>query len=138
MFADNHQESLKLERYSAWLGMVTSIVLFAISAYMGLARQTFLSGADIAPGMVISLNAGGAHPQIEFAAADGKTYRYPQGGMIYGYRAGQAVQVLYRHEDPRMTAVINDTGAIWGPAALIALMGLGFGVLSVLTFYKRW
>lgn len=116
--------------------MVTSIILLAISAYMALARQTFLSGADIAPGMVISLNAGGAHPQIEFVAADGKTYRYPQGGMIYGYRTGQAVQVLYLHEDPRMTAVINDTGAIWGPAVLVALIGLGLGGLGTLAFYK--
>lgn len=138
MSADNNQESLKLKSFSAWLGMATSIVLLAISAYMGLARQTFLSEADIAPGMVISLNAGGAHPQIEFAASDGKTYRYPQGGMIYGYRTGQAVEVLYLQKNPQLTAVISDTGAIWGPAALIALIGLGFGVLSMLTFYNPW
>lgn len=126
-----------MKSYSALLGMVTSIALLIISGYMGLARQDFLSRADAAPGKVASLNAGSAHPQIEFAAADGKTYSYPQGGMIYGYRAGQAVEVLYLQKAPQLTAVINDAGAIWGPAVLIGLIGLGFGMLSMLTLYNR-
>lgn len=102
------------------------VVLLFISGYIAVDRHEFLSHAQKAPGVVKSLNAGGSHPQIEFTSSSGKVVSYPQGGMIFGYQTGQAVEVYYREEDPALTPQINDFGALWGSAALVGLIGLGF------------
>lgn len=126
-----------MKDYFSFLGSVIGILLLLVSTYLTQARQEFLYMAERVPGIVVGLNAGGAHPQIEFAGPEGKTFSYPQGGMIYGYRIGQPVEVLYLREAPRMTAVINDRGAVWGMPALIALIGLVAGTASVFAFYNR-
>ena len=102
------------------------IALLAIAVYMIFARYEFLSQAQRAPGVVKALNAGGSHPEIEFTSADNHVIFYPQGGMIFGYKVGQPVQVLYRTENPQATAVIQDKGALWGSPILLGFMGLVF------------
>ncbi|MCF7534112.1 DUF3592 domain-containing protein [Pseudomonas petrae] len=104
---------------------LAGVVMLAIAGSMAYWRYEFLSQAQRAPGVVSKLNAGGSHPEIEFTSADNQVISYAQGGMISGYEVGQPVQVLYLAEDPKMTAVIEDQGALWGDSALIGLIGLG-------------
>ena len=89
----------------------------------GLTRRAFVREAESAEGVVVQLNAGGSHPQIEFAAKSGQQISYPQGGLIFGYRIGDRVRVLYRPEDPRGTACVDTLGAVW--SAQLFLGGLG-------------
>src|SRR5262249_35098816 len=77
-----------------------------------------------AEGVVVRLNAGGSHPQIDFTAASGAKISYPQGGLIFGYRPGQKVRVLYNPNNPGKTACIDTTGALWAVPILLAGIGL--------------
>lgn len=105
---------------------LAGMVLLAIAGSMAYWRYEFLPQAQHAPGVVTKLNAGGSHPEIEFTSADNQVISYPQGGMISGYEVGQPVQVLYLAEDPEMTAVIEDRGALWGTPVMLGIMGLAF------------
>jgi hypothetical protein len=87
----------------------------------------FLEIAQRAPGEVVALNAGGSHPQIRFNGPDGQAISYPEGGLIWGYREGMQVEVLFDPAHPRRTAVVNDIGAIWGMSMLFG--GIGAGLL---------
>lgn len=90
------------------------IALLAIAVYMIFARYEFLSQAQQAPGVVKALNAGGSHLEIEFTSADNHVIFYPQGGMIFGYKVGQPVQVLYRTENPQAPPLSFKTKALCG------------------------
>lgn len=103
-----------------------SAVLFIITGYIAIGQHEFLSHAQKAPGVVKSLNAGGSHPQIEFTSSSGQVVSYPQGGIIFGYEPGQAVEVFYNPETPWRSPEINDVGGLWGMAAMVAVIGLGF------------
>lgn len=105
---------------------LAGVVLLAIAGSMAYWRYEFLSQAQQAPGVVTALNAGGSHPEIEFTSVDSQVISYPQGGMIFGYEVGQPVRVLYLAEDPVMTAVIEDRGALWGTPVMLGIMGLVF------------
>lgn len=94
-----------------------------------MSRRSFLQKALSAPGVVSSLNAGGSHPEIEFTTASGEKISYAQGGLIFGYRPGQNVRVLYHPEDPRLSACVDAFGALW--FAPLILLGLGLAVLVV-------
>lgn len=102
------------------------IIVFIVAVFMGIAQYDFLAQAKKAPGIVKSLNAGGSHPEIEFTSSSGQVVSYPQGGMIFGYEPGQAVEVLYNPENPRRSPEVNDIGGLWGMAAMVAVIGLGF------------
>lgn len=115
-----------LSRIKGLFIVVIGVVLLVICGYLALDRHTFLSSAHKAPGIVKSLNAGGSHPQIEFTSSAGKVVSYPQGGMIFGYKTGQAVDVYYREEDPAMTPEIDDFGALWGASILMGVLGVAF------------
>jgi hypothetical protein len=105
---------------------LVGLSLLVIAGYMAYWRYEFLPQAQRAPGVVTKLNAGGSHPEIEFTSADNQVISYPQGGVIFGYEVGQPVQVLYLAEDPKMTAVIEDRGALWGIPVSLSFMGLAF------------
>ncbi len=86
----------------------------------------FIASAGHATGHVISLNAGGSHPQIGFKTATGNAISYPQGGWVMGYKPGDAVTVLYSPENPAQTANVQTFGALWGDSALYLVLGLVF------------
>lgn len=86
----------------------------------------FVASASHATGHVISLNAGGSHPQIGFETTAGEAISYPQGGWVMGYLPGDTVTVLYRTENPAQTANVKAFGALWGDSALYLVLGLGF------------
>ncbi len=108
----------------AGLGLMIGTMCWAISA------QRFVARAASAPGVVVRLNAGGAHPQVRFTAAAGQVIEYPQGGMIWGYRVGDAVQVLYDPQAPATDPVLNTPGALWGFTATNFLMGVVFVLMA--------
>jgi len=94
----------------------------------GIATNGFVGRAASAPGEVSRLNAGGSHPEIVFTAASGEKISYPQGGLIFGYRPGQKVRVLYSQEDPKGTARVDAFGALW----FVPLMLFGLGLALII------
>lgn len=109
-------------------GMLILIVgtgMLATTAWLVLEQEHFLKVAQRAPGEVVALNAGGSHPQIRFSAPDGQSISYPQGGLIFGYREGMAVQVLFDPAEPRRSATIDDFGAVWSAPILVGGIGGG-------------
>lgn len=85
----------------------------------------FINRASSATGTVSSLNAGGSHPEIDFQTDNGQKISYPQGGLIFGYKVGDQITVLYDVNDPN-NASINSFGALWGFVLLEALLGIIF------------
>jgi hypothetical protein len=56
----------------------------------------------------------------------GERVSYPQGGMIYGTKVGDAVTVLYRPDAPARTATIDRFGAVWNWPLMAMIFGVGF------------
>ena len=83
----------------------------------------FLRSAARVPGVVSRLNAGGSHPQIQFTAASGEVVGYPQGGMIWGYRAGDRVTVLYDPRQPDSDPHLDTPGVLWFDTGMLFLLG---------------
>jgi hypothetical protein len=86
--------------------------------------------------VVTQLNAGGSHPEIEFATLSGTKITYPQGGLIFGYRPGQQVRVLYNPQDPAKTACVDTFGALWFVPLILSGIGMALligGVASLLS-----
>ena len=115
------------------LFVVVGVGLVAISAVLGFGIRSFVARASEVDGIVVRLNAGGSHPEIEFTAADGRKVSYPQGGLIAGYRAGDKVRVYYDPENPRGTARLATFGALWFVPTLLLVLGIGFGVAGFFT-----
>ncbi|WP_322047526.1 DUF3592 domain-containing protein [Paraburkholderia sp. J67] len=115
------------------------IALLLIAVFAALSTRHFLQTAIAVPGQVVSLNAGGSHPQIEFVTRTGDRISYPQGGMIFGMKVGDKVTVLYRPEAPSIRPTIDRIGAVWG--AELTLLFIGFvtmvGALTNLPSRKK-
>jgi hypothetical protein len=100
------------------------VIVFAGISLFGVAFTAMLADreyqeykdAAVADGIVTKLNAGGAHPEIEFTTPDGQTVSYPQGGMIGGYKPGDHVRVL-----ELAVAATRSTPAIAASAMVTAL-----------------
>ncbi len=108
-----------------WLFIVLGIGLLVSAIPVALSTRAFVRKAERAPGVVVSLNAGGSHPEIEFLAKSGQKIRYPQGGLIFGYKPGDKVLVLYDESDPAKTARVNAIGSIWAATLFLFILGLG-------------
>jgi hypothetical protein len=114
-----------------WFFIVLGLGLLAAAIPVTLSTRAFVRKAERAPGIVVSLNAGGSHPQIEFVTKSGQIIRYPQGGLIFGYKPGDRVQVLYDASNPAMTARINAVGAIWEVSLSLLIIGFGLFLLGL-------
>jgi hypothetical protein len=100
----------------------------------GLQTYQFIKSSLSAQGTVAALNSGGSHPQIKFTTGEGKEVEYAQNGLIYGYRIGDQVTVLYDPQNPR-EASVNTLGALWGFNLLGFILGVcftGIGLLKLL------
>jgi len=120
------------------MALLKAIVFLAVGAGLlvaavvaGIAIRGFVGRAASAPGVVSHLNAGGSHPEIEFTTASGERISYPQGGLIFGYRPGQKVRVLYGQENPRGTARMDAFGALWFAPLMLLVLGLALIVGGV-------
>ena len=126
-----------MERVKAGLFILIGVSLVALAIGAVVRTHRFLREAAIAPGRVASLNAGGAHPEIEFTTQKGEVVSYPQGGFIGGYRSGDHVTVRYRAESPQETATIDALGALWFSPMLLALLCTGIGLAGIINFPRN-
>ncbi|WP_118186152.1 DUF3592 domain-containing protein [Paraburkholderia phosphatilytica] len=110
---------------------VVGICLLIAAALNAQSTREFIRESILVPGEVVRLNAGGSHPQVDFVTKAGEHVSSPQGGMIWGMKVGQAVEVRYLAEDPLPTATLNRFGTIWGLTVFLAAMGFGFIVAGL-------
>ena len=66
-----------------------------------------------------------------FTAADGRTTTFTQNGLVFGYRTGDRVQVRYHPDDLILSPVIDRFLPIWTNSIVLAVFGLGFGLLGL-------
>jgi len=107
--------------------------LLVAAGVIGVRKREFIRKAATADGVVVSLNASGSHPQIEFTAASGQKIAYPQGGFIFGYRPGDRVRVLYNPDDPVRTACVDAFGALWFTPLILCMIGIVCVVAGLLS-----
>ena len=107
----------------AFLPTGLGIALLVIALLLGMRTSSFVKRATAVPGVVEALNAGGSHPQIQFTTPEGARISYPQGGLIFGYKTGQAVRVLFEPHDPAGTARIDAIGALWFDSIGLSFIG---------------
>lgn len=100
------------------------VVLVIAALLIALRVRANVGHASVADGTVARLNAGGSHPQIEFTTSSGQHISYPQGGLIWGYRTGQHVRVLYDPKHPADSARIDAVGVVWFAPALLAFIAI--------------
>ncbi len=131
--------SLRLRAVTVSAGAIL-LVVAAVGAFQ---VSRFIAGALRSDGTVTRLNAGSSHPQIAFHTQNGSLISYPQGGMVAGFRVGQAVQVFYDAGDPSGTARVRSFGSLWGTSLVLATCGavlLTLGLVSLslpVEFYPK-
>ncbi len=76
-------------------------------------------------GQVITLNAGGSHPEVTFTSSRGERVSFPQGGLIAGYKVGDTVEVLYS-ADNATEATVDTFGARYGFLVFGLVLGCAF------------
>ncbi len=117
-----------------------AVGLLVAAAFAAGGAQAFVRQSEAADGVVTRLLAGPSHPEIRFVTAAGQTAVYPQGGLVGGYKVGEAVRVRYRPADPRGSACVDRWPAIWGGTLLLLALGAGAafaGVASALEAARR-
>ncbi len=105
--------------------MVGLVLTVGVCAW-SLANARFIRSAGRAPGVVTRLNAGSSHPEISFTAKSGEVIDYPQGGLIWGYRPGQHVFVLYNPHNPSDSPCLDTIPALWFDQGMLLLLGVVF------------
>lgn len=95
----------------------------------------FIDEAERIAGKVVRLNAGGAHPVIEFKPQGEGVLRHYGSGFIY-YAVGDSVTVLYL-KDPQspagFQARIDTPGALWDGTLVFIWLGGGLIVGGLYT-----
>lgn len=92
--------------------------------------REFLKSARSARGVVIDLNHGPAHPQVEFVLPSGQKTEFPANGWI-SYRKGDEVEVLYVVDENGLPDPhLNDRGDLWYFAVSQTGLGLVFVIAA--------
>lgn len=112
-------------RRTGWLAVAAGCVLSLLAALSLLSTRSFVRRAAHADAIVVALNAGSAHPQVEFALVSGEKLSFPAGGFI-SYNKGARAKVLYMPEAPIESVRLDDFGALWLPDIVQAFMGIVF------------
>jgi len=110
-------------------------LLVGLAAFIACDRVAFLREASGVPGTIVSLNAGPAHPNVEFTTSVGQTIQFSENGWI-SYRVNDRVRVLYDPADPEHTAWVDDPGALWFAPSLLTGLGLFAWLLGALAATK--
>jgi hypothetical protein len=121
-------------RLGAPVFMVVGLVLLSYSVRSAPETRSFVLRATRAEGTVTKLNAGGSHPQIRFTTAEDRDISYPQGGLIFGLRPGEKVEVLFDAVNPCGTATVNAVGAVWFTALMLGMLGTVFLVTGTIVW----
>ena len=120
--------------------LLVGVALLVGAAATARGAVRFMKMSQVAPGVVTRLLAGASHPEIRFATPDGRSFTYPQGGLVGGYRPGQAVRVRYLPANPDGSASVDRWPAVWGATMLLSLLGGVFslgGVASAIAAVRR-
>ena len=133
--ANTLRENSALRRVKSIVFTLVGVGLMIGAVGWGISTGRFMTRAASAPGVVVRLNHGGAHPEVRFTTAAGEVIEYPQGGIIWGYRVGDRVEVLYEPEHPDRDPIIHTTGALWGFVAMDFLMGAVFVLMAQLAWW---
>jgi len=112
------------------------VVLLVTAGILAARTRAFVRMASAAPGVVEGLNAGGSHPQIGFTTAAGARVSYAQGGLIFGYRPGQPVRVLFDPADPERTARVDAFGVLWFDVLGLSFIGLISSIIGLSAVLK--
>jgi hypothetical protein len=115
-----------LNKLKGVLFALVGLVFLGIGVNDYVDTRDFVRDARRTEGVVIALNEGPAHPEIEYADETGRKFTMPGGGWI-SYRRGDRVGVLYLPNDPHHESRIDDPGALWDLAAVFG--GLGAAAL---------
>jgi hypothetical protein len=121
-------ETPLLNRLKGAVFALLGLVFVGIGVNDCVDTRDFVRHARKAEGIVIALNAGPAHPQVEYADETGTKFTMPGRGWI-SYRRGDRVAVLYLVNDPHHESKIDDPGALWDFVAIFS--GLGATALLV-------
>lgn len=111
------------------IGIGVGLLIAAAVAVISV--RTFRKTASVAEGVVVRLNAGGSHPQIEFAATSGEKVSVPQGGLVWGLQPGDKVNVLYDAARPAVSARLDSLGSLWFLPLLLSFIGAAFVVTGL-------
>ena len=115
--------------------VASGTILLVIAVVIALNERDFLLHAARAEGVVVTLNAGRAHPQVEFVDSHGVTHSFPAGGAI-SHGVHDRVRVAYRREDPSLSPELDEPGSTWFGARGAALIGLAHLVGGVCSMTK--
>ena len=116
------------------------ILLIVVALLLGVRTRAFVRRATAVPGVVESLYAGGSHPEIQFTTPAGDRVSYSQGGLIFGYKPGQTVRVLFEAHDPKGTAQIDAIGALYFDSiglSFVGLIAILAGVQEMITYLSH-
>lgn len=131
------------------IAMRTNILIGGVFALIGLGltgaaivlaatTHAFIQKAEVADGVVVEVNFGSSHPQIEFTTSAGRTkFSHSQGGLIFGYKVGDRVRMLYDPADPQRTACLDRFGALYASSLFLGGIGLSLIVGAMLTAAGR-
>ena len=136
MATDTLRDTPALRAAKSLVFTLVGVGLMISAGWWAVSTRQFVARAASAPGLVVRLNHGGAHPEVRFTTATGEAVEYGQGGMIWGYRVGDRVEVLYAPEHPGRDPVIHTAGALWGFVAMVFFMGAGFVLMAQLAWWR--
>lgn len=117
--------------------MVIAVGFLVAAAISAQSTREFLRTSIVVPGLVIKLNAGGYHPEIQFTTKTGQQISYPQGGIVTKAELGQRVEVRYQADDPDGSATMNVLVAIWNSSIIFAIMGAFAVVCGIMNLPSR-
>ncbi|MBK3338637.1 DUF3592 domain-containing protein [Burkholderia pseudomallei] len=117
--------------------IVIGVGLLVAAAISAQSTREFLRTSIVVPGLVVKLNAGGYHPEIQFTTKTGQQISYPQGGIVTKVELGQRVEVRYQADDPDGSATMNVFAAIWDSTIVFAFMGVVAIVCGVMNLPSR-
>ncbi|AIO49159.1 MULTISPECIES: DUF3592 domain-containing protein [Burkholderia] len=117
--------------------IVIGVGLLVAAAISAQSTREFLRTSIVVPGLVVKLNAGGYHPEIQFTTKTGQQISYPQGGIVTKVELGQRVEVRYQADDPDGSATMNVFAAIWDSTIVFAFMGAVAIVCGIMNLPSR-
>lgn len=113
------------------LGLLLAAILSTVLT------SRFINDASKLEGKVIRLNAGGAHPVIQFQPPGEQPVKFSGSGFI-NYAVGDSVTVLYLKDAQTPAgfhAKIDTPGALWDGSIALTLLGGGFIIGGLYTRY---
>ncbi|MCA8017965.1 DUF3592 domain-containing protein [Burkholderia metallica] len=117
--------------------IVIGMGLLVAAAISAQSTREFLRTSIVVPGLVVKLNAGGYHPEIQFTTKTGQQISYPQGGIVTKVELGQRVEVRYQADDPDGSATMNVFAAIWDSTIVFAFLGVVAIVCGIMNLPSR-